>query len=145
MTDAREWFSSASGRRITATEIAKHLGISRNTAQARLNDGLSADDLIALSRALGVRPVDALVEIGPLESDEVFEWLDSDGQLLATATEADLAIELVARLAPEVIEERPVEPTPMPTQRKVLHLEGVPHAASRREKEMYPETPDDGL
>lgn len=98
MTDAREWFSSASGRRITATEIAKHLGVSRNTVNARMSDGLNSDDIIAIARAVGVRPIDALIELGKLTYDEVYAFLEDGGKLVETASEGDLALELARRL-----------------------------------------------
>lgn len=156
MTDAREWFSSASGRRVTATEIANHLGVSRNTANARLTDGLNSDDIITIARALHVRTLDALVELGKLTYDEVFAFLDSDGQLVQTASEAELALELAERLNPvSVVEERLGEivdmqsrrqpPPPTEPKRQRPDLTGTRTAASRRKKEMYPETPDEGL
>ncbi|QBJ95027.1 hypothetical protein ERC79_02895 [Rhodococcus sp. ABRD24] len=145
MKDQRAWFSEAAGRRVTVTEIADHLGVSRKTGQSRLEAGLGADDIIVVARALHIRPVDALIELGKLTYAEVYDWLDSDGQLLATASEAELAVELVTRLAPDAISSPAVEPTPMMSRKKVLELDGVRHAASRREKEMYPETPDDGM
>lgn len=98
--DVRAWLSSAAGRRITATELAEHLGVSRNTANARLAAGLSTDDLIRVCRALGINPLSALVELGALTYDELFGALDSDGQLISTADDGDLALELARRLLP---------------------------------------------
>ncbi|ORJ99832.1 hypothetical protein A6F58_00540 [Prescottella equi] len=87
---------------MTITEIASHLNVTRKTAQARLDAGLSADDMITLARALHVDPVAALVELDKLTYAEVFEWMDSDGTLLTTATDAQLALELAERLNPEL-------------------------------------------
>lgn len=168
MTDAREWFSSASGRKITATEIAKHLGVSRNTANARIADGLSSDDIIKLARALKVRPLDALIEFGKLDHDEVLDFLEGGGTLVATASEGELALELARRLnsirdaadwwatyelhqperektesAPPVSDD-PGTVHSLPS-RKTPDFSNMKGAASRRVKEMYPETPDDGL
>lgn len=94
MTNEREWFTSSAGRRVTATDISEYLDISRRTATNRLNDGLSADDIIVVARALGVSSVDALVEFGQLSYDEVFSFLDQDGTLLASASPAQLVRQL---------------------------------------------------
>ncbi|WP_158026041.1 hypothetical protein [Corynebacterium sp. CNJ-954] len=100
MTNEREWFTSAAGRRVTATDISEYLGISRRTATNRLNDGLSADDIIVVARKLGVSPVDALVELGQLSYDEVFSFLDQDGTLLASASPAQLVRQLAEDTLP---------------------------------------------
>ncbi|EHK86417.1 helix-turn-helix domain-containing protein [Rhodococcus pyridinivorans] len=100
MSDQRAWFSEVTRRRITVTEIAEHLGVSRKTAQNRLAEGLSADDLIALARALHVSPIDALVELDKLEYSEVYGFLEGEGKLVETATEGELALELATRLNP---------------------------------------------
>lgn len=73
------------GRRVIAQEIADSLGISRNAANDRMNRGIDAGDLIAVARHLGINPVEALVELNHLDSTEVFDFVDSDGTLLATA------------------------------------------------------------
>lgn len=99
MTDERAWFSSAARRKITATEIADYLGVARNTVNLRLAKGLSADDLMSVARALNVNPVAALVELDKLALDEVFAFLESDGKLVESATEAELAAELLGRVA----------------------------------------------
>lgn len=98
--DERSWFSETAKRKVTATEIAEHLGVSRNTVNKRLADGLSADDLIVIARAVGVSPVDALIELGPLTYAEVYEFLEGDGKLLETSSEAELSLELAQRLNP---------------------------------------------
>ncbi|MDI9900571.1 hypothetical protein QM716_11980 [Rhodococcus sp. IEGM 1409] len=102
MTDARTWFSSMAKRRITVTEIADHLEVSRKTAQTRITEGLSSDDLITISRALNLNPVDALTEIGRLTISEVFDYMDSEGTTVETATDAQLALELARRLSTEL-------------------------------------------
>ena len=86
--DARTWFSSATGRRITAVEIADHLDVTRNTVNRRLAEGLPADDIIKLSRALDVSPIRALVDLDYLTNDEAMDYLDGDGTLLATGVVA---------------------------------------------------------
>jgi len=142
-TDAREWFSSSAGRRITATEIAKHLGVSRNTANARLADGLGADDLIVISRALGVNPLDALTELGKLTYDEVFGFLEGEGKLVESATESELALELATRLNPTLQWHNPgrasgtvhqLKPQSAPT---LEDLEGEEYVAMTRGDDEY--------
>lgn len=98
MPDSRQWFSEMANRRITVTEIADHLGVSRKTAQTRITEGLSANDIIALSRALNLNPTIALVEHDILTHSEVFDFMDSDGTTIATADDAALAVELARRL-----------------------------------------------
>ncbi|MBT2268813.1 helix-turn-helix domain-containing protein [Rhodococcus erythropolis] len=98
MPDTRQWFSEMTDRRITVTEIADHLGVTRKTAQTRIAEGLSSDDLITLCRALNVNPVCALTELGRLTDTEVFAYMDSDGTTVETADDAQLAVELARRL-----------------------------------------------
>lgn len=99
MADERAWFTAVAKRRVTATEISDLLGVSRRTATNRLNEGLSADDLIVIARGLNVSPVNALVELGKLTYQEVFDFLDGDGTLLASATQE----QLVRTLAEDVL------------------------------------------
>lgn len=95
MTDYRDWFKSVTGRRITADEIATALKISRASATRRLTDDkLTADELITLCRTLEVDPVMALVDFERLTQDEVFDFMDSDGTTLATATQEQLIYRL---------------------------------------------------
>lgn len=89
-------------RRVTVTEIAEYLGVSRRTATNRVNDGLTADELIVISRKLGLSPIHALVELGKLTLEEAFDFVDGEGKLLATASQD----ELIFRLAHESL---PVE------------------------------------
>lgn len=98
--DVKAWLTASAGRRITVTEIAEHLGVSRNTANARLAAGLSADDLIQVCRALGINPLMALVELEVVSYGELFDAADADGQLISTADDGDLALELARRLLP---------------------------------------------
>ncbi|MBM4577720.1 hypothetical protein GS452_08465 [Rhodococcus hoagii] len=156
MDDQKAWFSEAARRRVTVTEIAEHLGVSRKTGQARLEAGLSADDIIVLARALHISPATALVELGKLSYDEVFSFLEDGGKLMETASEAELALELAERLnSPSAVEERLAEIVDMHSRRQPLpsaeqpkrraDLKNMRGAASRRVKEMYPEIPDEGL
>lgn len=101
MIDYRDWLKSATGQRVTAEEIGTMLGMSRVSVTRRLTtDGLSADEIITVSRALRVNPIMALVDLGYLEHAEALDFLDSDGQLVETAEDGDLALELARRLNP---------------------------------------------
>lgn len=92
--DARDWFTSMAGQRVTAVKMAEIVGISRNSMNTRLKDGLSSDDLITISRGLGISPIHALVELGKLTHEEVLDLIDSDGTMLATATQEQLIYQL---------------------------------------------------
>lgn len=94
MDKEKAWFSSMAGRKITVVEIAKHLEVSRNTARSRLDEGLTSDEIIQLARSLHLNPVTALNELGKLDVHEIFDYLDSDGPLLATASPQQLIYEL---------------------------------------------------
>ena len=98
--DTKKWFAETSRRRITDDVIAEILNVTRKTANKRVNDGLSMDDLVTISRGLDINPVQALVELGHIEYDEVEQFLDSDGQLVATATPGQLSLELARQLNP---------------------------------------------
>ena len=97
--DVKDIFASLAGRRVTAQDMADILDTSRNTVNFRLKNGLSAEDVIAISRGLNINPVDALVELEKLTRDEVFNYLDGDAKLLATAS----IEELVYRLAEDTL------------------------------------------
>ena len=96
--ELKQILGSMAGRRVIAQEIADALNISRNAANDRMNRGLEAGDLIAVARKIGINPVDALVELGHITIQEVFDFVDTDGTLLATAT-AEQAIYRVAELS----------------------------------------------
>ena len=98
--EIKQWLSETSHRRITDQDIADILKVTRKTANKRLNEGLPADDLLALCKALGINRALALVELGHLPYQEVLDFLDSDGALVSTADEGELAIELARRLNP---------------------------------------------
>lgn len=98
--EIKQWLSETSHRRITDQEIADILKVTRKTANKRLNEGLPADDLLALCKSLGINRTLALVELGHLPYQEVLDFLDSDGALVSTADEGELAIELARRLNP---------------------------------------------
>ncbi|RAV34749.1 hypothetical protein [Corynebacterium heidelbergense] len=97
--DPIKWLSETTGQRITVTRIGQILGVSRNTARSRLDDGLAADDVVTLARGLGVNPVSALQELGYVTTNELFDALDSDGTLLAAAPPD----QLVKRLAEDML------------------------------------------
>ncbi|MBG9316475.1 HTH domain-containing protein [Corynebacterium diphtheriae] len=97
MSKETDWFTSMAHRRVTVTEIAEYLEVSRRTATNRVNDGLSADELITISRKIGISPIHALVELEKLTYEEAFDFVDGEGRLLATASTE----ELIAQLARE--------------------------------------------
>ncbi|MGP9725437.1 hypothetical protein ACT3SZ_15610 [Corynebacterium sp. AOP40-9SA-29] len=92
--EIKSWFSSRIGRRATATDIADALGVSRNTANTRLGDGLDAGDTITVCRHFDINPVEALVELGHISHEEAFSFVDSDGTKLATASLEELIRQL---------------------------------------------------
>lgn len=98
--DVKRWFSETAHRQITDSTIAEILNVTRKTANKRVNEGLTSDELIAISHALGINPVIALVEMGHITYEEVAGFLDSDGQLVATSDPAHLSIELARMLNP---------------------------------------------
>lgn len=99
--EVKRWLSESAHRRITDQEIASILGVTRKTANKRLNEGLPSDDLIRLCDKLGINQTLALVELGRLTHEDVLEYLDSEGQLLETADDAALVLELARRLVPK--------------------------------------------
>ena len=98
--DTKKWFSETARKRVTDEMIADILDVTRKTANKRINAGLPMDDLVTISRALDINPVDALVELGLLEHHEIEDYLDTDGQLVDTAEDGVLALELARRLNP---------------------------------------------
>lgn len=96
--DTKQWLTESAHRPIYDQEIADILGISRKTANKRINDGLDASDLITLARGLGINPVMALQELGYLTINEVFDFLDADGTLLATAATDQLVYQLAEEM-----------------------------------------------
>lgn len=98
--EIKQWLSETSHRRITDQDIANILNVTRKTANKRLNEGLPADDLLTLCEELGINRILALVELGHVPYQEVLDFLDSDGALVATAEDGELAIELARRLNP---------------------------------------------
>lgn len=101
MIDFRTWVRDHTGRRVTAEQIGRVLGFSRTTVTRRLADAdFTADELITLARHFGVSPLLALVDFGRVTDREVWDYLESEGQLVETADDGDLAIELARRLNP---------------------------------------------
>ncbi|MDN6428045.1 winged helix-turn-helix domain-containing protein [Acidipropionibacterium jensenii] len=104
MTDFRHWLRDLNGRRVTADDIAHKLGVSRTTVTRRLvNDELTADELITLANAYDVNPLQALVDLGRITDQQVWAYLESGGQLVETAEDAALALELARRLNPATV------------------------------------------
>jgi len=98
--DIKKWFSETSKSQVTDSTIADILNVTRKTANKRVNEGLSADDLIEISRHLGIPPIHALVELGKLTPQEVFDYLDGDGTLLASASVDQLLYHLAEESLP---------------------------------------------
>lgn len=98
--DIKQWLSETAKRPIYDQDIANILGVTRKTANKRLNAQLDAGDLIRICRALDVNPVIALVELDYITHEEVADYLDSDGALVATAEPGYLALELARKLNP---------------------------------------------
>ncbi|QPK78310.1 HTH domain-containing protein [Corynebacterium lizhenjunii] len=94
MSKETDWFTSMAKRRVTVTEIAEILGVSRRTATNRVNDGLSADELIVISRELEMSPIHALVELGKITVEEALDFVDGDGRLLTSASTEELIFQL---------------------------------------------------
>ncbi|MDV6277486.1 hypothetical protein R3Q06_28725 [Rhodococcus erythropolis] len=85
------------GRRVTAVEIGEILDVTEKTARKRLAAGLNASDVITICRAVGINPVEALVQMEFLTTEETMKFVDSDGELLATADQETLILELIDR------------------------------------------------
>lgn len=100
MIDFRDWYRSHADGRITVDDMANALGVSRPTATRRIKEGLTADDIVTLSRHLDVNPVIALVDLGKLTHAEVFAFLDGDGTLLAAASPEQLIYQLAEEALP---------------------------------------------
>ena len=98
--EIKQWLSENSNRRITDQDIATMLNVTRKTANKRINEGLTAEDLITLCGKLSINRVLALVELDYIPHSDVLDYLDSDGALIATAEDGDLALELARRLNP---------------------------------------------
>ncbi|QQU97756.1 hypothetical protein [Corynebacterium amycolatum] len=100
MTDFRDWLQRVHRQRITANDVAESLNISRATATRKLLDGLDASDIITLCRKTHVNPIQALVDLGHLTEDEVYDFLDNGRLMVDTATNGQLSLELARRLNP---------------------------------------------
>lgn len=97
MSEQKTVLEFLAGRRLTAVEIGEILGVTEKTARKRLADSLNASDVITICRAVDVNPVEALVELEFVSVEETMNFVDSDGQLLATADQEALILELVDR------------------------------------------------
>lgn len=75
--DTKKWLAETSHQRITDDVIAKILNVTRKTANKRINDGLPADDLVTISRALDINPVQTLAD-SSIDEQEAWEKEGSD-------------------------------------------------------------------
>lgn len=98
--DIKNLFSSLSGSKVTASDIAEILGVSRNAVNGRLQRGLTADDVIQIARGLDINPVECLQELGHVSLKDIYDFVDSDGTTLATASQEDLIYQLAADSLP---------------------------------------------
>lgn len=158
--DIKQWLSENAHRRVTDSEVAEMLGVTRKTVNTRLNSGtLTSDDLLLICERLGINRTLALVELERLPHSDVLEYLDSDGALVATAEDGELALELARRLNPatmapeidELAERRRNTPVPPPhvtvisddeaaaAIREAYQLRGAAHPATTELTE--PESP----
>ena len=139
--DIKQWLSENTHRRITDQDVANILGTTRKTANRRLNEGLTADNLILICGKLGINRTMALVELDYIPYQDVIDYLDSDGQLVATADEGELAIELARRLNPATRAPEIDELAARRSNTRGPGVDPVPYAANRRQPE--PEEGDD--
>ena len=98
--DIKQWLTETARRPIYDQDIAQILGVTRKTANKRINAGLDASDLITVCRGLDINPVIALTELNYVTYDEVTDYLDSDGELVSTASAGTLALQLARLLNP---------------------------------------------
>lgn len=103
MGDFRDFYLAETGQRITAERLGEKLGLSRPTMTRRLTsgDGLSAEEIITLSRELNLPVVKALIDQGKLTDDDVFMYTpDKMANLseLQSVSEEQLAEEVLRRM-----------------------------------------------
>lgn len=141
--EIKQWLSENTHRRITDQDVADALGTTRKTANKRLNDGLDAGDLITICEKLGVNRTMALVELGYVPYQDVLDYLDSDGELVSTADEGKLSLELARRLNPATMAKEldELEARRDRSNGRRVDVEPLPYAANRRKPE--PEEGDD--
>lgn len=139
--EIKQWLSENTHRRITDQDVADALGTTRKTANKRLNDGLDAGDLITICEKLGVNRTMALVELGYVPHQDVLDYLDSDGQLVETADDGALALELARRLNPATKAPEIDELATRRSNTPSVAVDPLPYAANHRTPE--PEEGDD--
>lgn len=127
---------------------AAKIGINQSTITKQLGkEKLSAENVTALARAYGRRAGDELVVTGYL-TDEDIEGVGVE-RALHSATNHQLLNEIDRRMADgigDVFNEPVGTVHDLPTNPDgTLDTTRMKGAASRRVKETYPETPDDGL
>lgn len=127
--DIKQWLSENTHRRITDQDVANALGTTRKTANRRLNDGLEAGDLITICETLKINRTMALVELGYIPHQDVLDYLDSDGELVSTAEDGQLAIELARRLNPATLAAEIDELAARRSNKAGPGVEGVPYGA----------------
>lgn len=101
-------------------------------------------------QAANLRRLLVALDLGPDPADSYPEWVQEWIAVVAPLIQAipqpprnEVMTEVVMLLGNAAAGRGKV--SALKSRTKVLDLDGVKHAASRREKQMYPETPDEGL
>jgi hypothetical protein len=97
MPTLREYLEERLARRVPNEELAVVLGVSLSTVKRRTLDGWPAEDVIRISRALDIPPVEVLVACGYLTAEEV-EEAAAGTAALSTFTDVELAREILRRV-----------------------------------------------
>lgn len=155
--DHSQWIETATAGD-SGNLIAKRSGVAARTIAHQIKQGhLSAENVIAVAVAYGQHPVGALVATGYL-SEEFAREIDPITALHEVSDE-QIADEVLRRMKiggdhtafetpiDEMVGDQPhgeVHNLPMRPD-GVLDIDQMKGAASRRVKETYPETPDEGL
>ncbi|MEJ4100649.1 hypothetical protein V5S96_09820 [Corynebacterium mastitidis] len=135
MTDLRQWIYSRNGRRVTADEIGAALGISRTSATRRLvAHQFNASEIITICRTFDISPLQGLIAYEHLTEAEVWAHLDSSGQLVETADDGALALELARRLNPATRAEEITDIERSSQLAREDHLPEVTDLEKRREQ-----------
>ncbi|MFC5939312.1 hypothetical protein ACFPVT_07910 [Corynebacterium choanae] len=98
--DIKSWISEQTRHPVTYSDLAEVLGVTRKTAGRRLNDQTSSDDIITLCVHYDLNPLECLVDFRYITHQHILDYFDSDGELVATASDAQLILELARRIVP---------------------------------------------
>lgn len=103
MGDFRDFYLEQTGQRITAERLGEKLGLSRPTMTRRLTsgEGLSAEEIITLSRELNLPVIKALIDQGKLTNDDISRYITDEPANLSSiqsVSEEQLAEEVLRRM-----------------------------------------------